>query len=96
MKLVRILVLLVATSVLSVVVLQARGQQEVDPDHFDQLGSARASGSQAKTPASHKVSTAKNLRKPVNEANKRPRTPSRTRQARARSQPLPNEGARSE
>jgi hypothetical protein len=56
-KLLRFLVLSIAVSTLPAFLVQAYGQQEVDPDHFDQA-TAKASTS-SKAPANHEVASAR-------------------------------------
>jgi len=48
MKALRMLVLMLAVGVFPVFLMQAHGQQEVDPDHFDQPLAAKQSAEKLK------------------------------------------------
>jgi len=85
MKCVRILVLLLATSTVAAFSIPATAQFEIDPDHFDQMATARAKGPGTKGRASRKASGTKHQQKHSQQANKHPEG---TRQAKSVNQPL--------
>jgi hypothetical protein len=62
MKSLRILALLLAVGAFPPLLMQAHGQQEVDPDHFDQPPAAQANVSTSNTPASHHAQAHKHVR----------------------------------
>jgi hypothetical protein len=79
MKCVRILVLLSATDAVTVFSVPAAAQFEIDPDHFDQMGTAKAHGH------------AKNQASASSEHSQRPNKHREgTCQAKAGNQPLPD------
>jgi hypothetical protein len=58
MKALRMLVLMLAVGVFPVFLMQAHGQQEVDPDHFDQPLAAKADLYTSKIRTNQHVTTA--------------------------------------
>jgi hypothetical protein len=84
MKCVRILVLLWASGLGAVFSVPATAQFEIDPDHFDQMGTAKAHGL-AKNQAAPRTTQTKRPQKHSQQANKHP---AGTRQAKAGNQPL--------
>jgi hypothetical protein len=55
MKSLRMFVLALAVGVVPVFLMQLHGQQEVDPDHFDQPSAAKASVSTLKAQTNHRA-----------------------------------------
>ena len=68
MKSLRMLVLMLALGVLPAFLMQAYGQQEVDPDHFDQAPAAKPAVHTPKAQTNHHAMA----------ANHQPRKPTRT------------------
>jgi hypothetical protein len=58
MKSLRMLVLALAVGVCPIFLMQAHGQQEVDPDHFDQPPAAKANVSTLKAQTNHHATAA--------------------------------------
>jgi hypothetical protein len=58
MKPLRMLVLALAVSVFPIFLIQAHGQQEIDPDHFDQPPAAKANVPTLKARTNHRASAA--------------------------------------
>ena len=72
MKSLRMLMLMLAVGILPVILMQAHGQQEVDPDHFDQPPAAKANGYTLKAQTNHHAAAAdRKARKHVSTASKR-------------------------
>ncbi len=84
MKCVRIMVLLLAIGLVAVFSVPATAQFEIDPDHFDQMGTAKAHG-HAKKQAALKTTAPKRPQKHSQQSNKHPEG---TRQAKAGNRPL--------
>jgi hypothetical protein len=57
-KLFRLLALMLAIGVFPAFLAQAQGQQEVDPDHFEQAQTAHANGHGSKAQSAHKAAAA--------------------------------------
>ena len=58
MKLFRLLTLMLAIGVLPAFLIQARAQQEVDPDHYEQAQAAQANVHGSKAQGDHKIAHA--------------------------------------
>lgn len=58
MKSLRMFVLALAVGVFPSFLMQAHGQQEVDPDHFDQSAAAKANINTSKTQTNHRATAA--------------------------------------
>lgn len=72
MKSLRMLVLTLAVGVFPVSLMQAHGQQEVDPDHFDQPAAAKANVYTLKAQKNHHATAADHhVRKQESTATKR-------------------------
>jgi hypothetical protein len=95
MKSVRVLVLLAATSLLACFSAPAVAQFEIDPDHFDQMGTARANGHAVKSRAGWKATT-RRQQKHSQQTSKHPGNAKASRQAKAGNQPLAGEHSKSE
>ena len=96
MKSVRVLVLLATTSLIAGLSAPALAQFEIDPDHFDQLGTARANGHAVKNRAGRKPSSTTHQQKHSQQTSKPPRNAEVSRQAKAGNQPLAGEHSKSE
>lgn len=86
MKFVRSLVLLAMLSVVPGFVLPSVGQQEIDPDHFDQAELAKAAKPALKLKADHRAVPVKNRQKPTAGAASGSRAAASSRQAKAENQ----------
>ena len=60
MQSLRMLVLMLAVGAFPPLLMQAHGQQEIDPNHFDQPPAAKANGYNVKAHTNHRVATADN------------------------------------
>ena len=58
MKLFRLLTLTLAIGVFPAFLMQAQGQQEVDPDHYDQPAAVQANAHSSKAQSDHKIANA--------------------------------------
>ncbi len=96
MKSVRVLVLLAATSLLAAFSASAVAQFEIDPDHFDQMGNARANGHAVKSRTSRKAIGETHQQKHSQQTIKHPGKAEVSRQAKAGHQPLAGEHSKSE
>jgi hypothetical protein len=85
MKCVRIIVLVLATGLVTVFSVPATAQFEIDSDHFDQMGRVKANGVTVKNQNNRKTSDTKHQQKHSQQANKHPEG---TRQAKAGNRPL--------
>ncbi len=83
MKLVRLLILLLMTSVLPVLLLPALGQQEIDPEHFDQAELAKAAKPIAKSQGTSSALAGKRHEKSLAKANNHRRTVAESRPPKA-------------
>jgi hypothetical protein len=83
MKSVRSLVLLAVLGIVPGFVLPSVGQQEIDPDHFDQAELAKAA---LKSKADHRAAPVKNRQKPSSGAASASRATPNSRQAKAENQ----------
>ena len=96
MKSVRVLVLLAAASLLAAFSVPAVAQFEIDPDHFDQMGTASANGHAVKSRAGRKAIGATHQQKHPQQTSKHPGNAEASRQAKAGNQPLAGEHSKSE
>jgi hypothetical protein len=86
MKSVRSLVLLAMLGIVPGFVLRSVGQQEVDPDHFDQAELAKAAKPALKSKVDHRAAPVKNRQKPSSGAASASRATPNSRQAKAENQ----------
>jgi hypothetical protein len=96
MKSVRVLVLLAATSLPAAFSAPAVAQFEIDPDHFDQMGTARANGHAAKSRAGRKGISTTHQQKNSRQTSKHPGNAGESRQAKAGNQPLAGQHSKNE
>ncbi len=80
MKFVRSLVLLAIIGAVPGLVLQALGQQEIDPEHFDQAELAKAANPSSKPKTSPKGASLKQRQKPATYARNASRSTTTTDQ----------------
>ncbi len=86
MKFVRSLVLLAMIGAVPGLVLQAIGQQEINPEHFDQAELAKAASPALKRKASPQIAAFKDRQKTAGKAATAPRPTAGPRQAKAENQ----------
>ncbi len=86
MKFARFLVLLAMTGVVPGLLMQAVGQQEIDPDHFDQAELAKTGQSAKQPKASPKAAALKDQRKSIGKATNASRITPRPHQVKAENQ----------
>jgi hypothetical protein len=86
MKFARFLVLLAMTGVVPGLLMQAVGQQEIDPDHFDQAEVAKAARPALKPKVSPRAASAKDRQKSTAGAANASRATGGSRQPKAENQ----------
>jgi hypothetical protein len=86
MKFVRFLVLLASIGGIPGLVLQVVGQQEIDPEHFDQAELAKAASRTVKPNASPRKAAVKDPQKAAGRAASASRTTGSPRQAKTENQ----------
>ncbi len=86
MKFARFLVLLAMTGVVPALLVQAVGQQEMDPDHFDQAELAKTAQSAKQPKAPPKAAALKTQQKSTGKATNASRIAPRPRQVKPENQ----------
>jgi hypothetical protein len=89
-------VLLAAISLPAAFSAPAVAQFEIDPDHFDQMGTARANGHAAKSRAGRKAISTTHQQKNSRQTSKHPGNAGESRQAKAGNQPLAGQHSKNE
>jgi hypothetical protein len=86
MKFVRFIVLLAMTGAVPGLVLQSVGQQEIDPEHFDQAELAKTAHSAKQPKGSPRATALKSQHKSIGKATNVSRITPRPRQVKAENQ----------